>query len=63
MTKNTKFVLGPVVGICTAAAAGMLAAPKSGEDTRQIIKSRSATQSATLKRRARELIHRRRTAD
>jgi len=58
MTKNTKFVVGLAVGICTGAAAGMLAAPRSGKDTRQITKSRSAT----LERRAGELILRRRTA-
>ena len=58
MTKNTKFVVGLAVSICTGAAAGMLVAPRSGKDTRQIIKSRSAS----LKRRTGELILPRRIA-
>jgi len=58
MSNNTKLVLGLSVGICTGAAAALLVAPKSGKDTRQIIKSRSAA----LKSRAGELIARRRTA-
>ena len=62
MTKNAELVVGLAEGICTSAAAGMLTAPKSGKDTRQIIKSRSATRSATMKRRAGELILRGRTA-
>ncbi len=58
MSNNTKLVLGLSVGICTGAAAAFLVAPKSGKDTRQIIKSRSGA----LKRRAGVLIARRRTA-
>ncbi len=58
MSNNTKLFVGLYVGICTGAAAALLVAPKSGKDTRQIIKSRSGA----LKRRAGELIARRRTA-
>ncbi len=58
MSNNTKLVLGFSVGICTVDAAAFLVAPKSGKDTRHIIKSRSGA----LKRRAGELIARRRTA-
>ncbi len=58
MSSNTKLVVGLSVGICTGAAAAILVAPRSGKDTRQIIKSRSGA----LKRRAGELIGRRRTA-
>lgn len=58
MSSNTKLVVGLSVGIFTGAAAALLVAPKTGKDTRQIIKSRSGS----LKRRAGELIARRRTA-
>ena len=58
MSNNTKLVVGLSVGICTGAATALLVAPKSGKDTRQIIKS----QSGALKRRAGEVIARRRTA-
>jgi gas vesicle protein len=58
MSSNTKLVVGLSVGICTGAAAALLVAPKSGKDTRQTIKSRSGA----LKRRAGELITRRRAA-
>ena len=56
MSNNTKLVVGLTVGICTGAAAALLVTPQSGKDTRQIIKSRSGA----LKRRAGELIARRR---
>ncbi len=58
MSNNTKLAVGLTVGICTGAAAALLGTPRSGKDTRQIIKSRSGA----LKRRAGELIARRRTA-
>ena len=58
MSSNTRLVLGLSVGICTGAAAAMLVAPKTGKDTRQIIKSRSGD----FKRRAGNLIARRRMA-
>ena len=58
MSGNSKLVVGLSVGICTGAAAAMLVTPKSGKANRQIIKS----QSGVLKRRAGELIARRRTA-
>ena len=56
MSSNTRLVVGLSVGICTGAAVAILVAPKSGKDTRQIIKSRSDA----LKLRAGELIIRRR---
>ena len=58
MSNNSKLVVGLAVGICTGAAAGMLVAPKSGKDSRQVIKSRSGA----LKHRAGELINRRGTS-
>ena len=58
MSSNTKLVVGLSVGICTGAAAALLVAPKTGKDTRQIIKSRSSA----WKRHAGELIARRGTA-
>ncbi len=58
MSNNNKLAVGLTVGICTGAAAALLVTPRSGKDTRQIIKSRSGA----LKRRAGELIARRRTA-
>ncbi len=58
MSSNTKLVVGMSVGIFTGAVAALLVAPKTGKDTRQIIKSRSGA----LKNRAGELIARRRTA-
>ncbi len=58
MSSKTKLVVGLSVGICTGAAAALLVAPKTGKDTRQIIKSRSSA----WKRRAGELIASRRTA-
>ncbi len=58
MSSNTKLVVGLSLGIFAGAATALLATPQSGKDTRQVIKSRSGA----LKRRAVELIARRRTA-
>ncbi len=58
MSNNTKLAVGLTVGICAGAATALLATPQSGKDTRQTIKSRSGA----LKRRAGELIARRRSA-
>ena len=57
MSNNTKLAVGLSLGICAGAATALLVTPQSGKDTRQIIKSRSGA----LKRRAGELIARRRT--
>ncbi len=58
MSSNTKLAVGLSVGIFAGAAAALLVTPQSGKDTRHIIKSRSGA----LKRRAGEMIARRRTA-
>ncbi len=58
MSTNTKLVVGLSLGICAGATTALLITPRSGKDTRQVIKSRSGA----LKRRAGELIARRRTA-
>ena len=41
MTRGNKFVIGLAVGACAGALAGMLLAPKSGEETRKVIKARA----------------------
>ena len=58
MSNNTKLAVGLSLGICAGAATALLITPRSGKDTRRVIKSRSGA----LKRRAGEMIARRRTA-
>ena len=41
MMRDNKFVVGLAVGVLTGAVAGMLMAPKSGKETRKVIKTRA----------------------
>ena len=41
MTRGNKFVIGLAVGAGAGTLAGMLLAPKSGKETRKVIKARA----------------------
>lgn len=55
MMRGNKFIAGLVVGAFAGTLTGMLAAPKSGKETRKVIKTRAGE----LGRRTRQLVSKR----
>jgi len=49
---NRKFVAGVVSGAVLGATIGLLAAPKSGKDTRQLVRGKAGRMVNSLKRRS-----------
>ncbi len=48
---NRKLVAGMVSGAVVGAAIGLLAAPKSGKDTRQLVRNRAGSLVTSLRQR------------
>jgi gas vesicle protein len=49
MNKNQKFLIGSVGALLTGIAIGLLVAPKSGKESRKLIKNRANDLSGTAK--------------
>ncbi len=58
MTRGNKLVIGLAAGMCAGALTGMLLAPRSGRETRKVIKNRAGE----LGSRTRQLMARRKAA-
>ncbi len=50
MTTGNKLVIGLAVGMCAGALTGMLLAPRSGRETRKVIKSRAGELGSRTRR-------------
>ncbi len=59
MTKGNKFVAGIAVGAVAGAAIGLLVAPKTGKETRQMVSSRAGD----VKHKVGQLIRRGKTGE